>query len=76
MADRYAYIPLIGIFLMMVWGFADLSPATQLSAVPSAMVIGLLSTATYRQIGYWSNSYDLGSHALAVTQNNSCASRG
>jgi protein O-mannosyl-transferase len=70
MADRYAYIPLIGMFLMVVWGFADFSPSTKLSTVASALAITLLCAATYRQTGYWSTSYDLWSHTLAVTQNN------
>lgn len=70
MADRYAYIPLIGIFLIGVWGFADFSPSTKLSAVTATLAIMVLCAATYRQIGYWSTSYDLWSHTLAVTQNN------
>jgi len=70
MADRYAYVSLIGIFLMIVWGAADLSPSVTLSAAAGLAGIALLSAATYRQIGYWSNSYDLWSHTLAVTQNN------
>ncbi|HEX4783138.1 MAG TPA: tetratricopeptide repeat protein [Candidatus Sulfotelmatobacter sp.] len=74
MADRYAYIPLIGIFVMTVWTAADwakekkLRLATQL--VPAICVLIALSFATYRQIGYWRSSLDLWTHALAITPPN------
>lgn len=74
MADRYAYIPLIGIFVMLAFGGADLVEQKKLGAVSSAMaaacVLLALSAATYRQLGYWSSSYDLWSHTLAVTEKN------
>jgi protein O-mannosyl-transferase len=74
MADRYAYIPLIGIFVMIVWGAADLADSRQigLSArmIPAACVLLALSFATNRQLGYWSSNYDLWKHALAVTDRN------
>lgn len=74
MADRYAYIPLIGIFVMIVWTVADwakekkLGLATQL--IPTICLLIALSLATYRQIGYWRSSLDLWTHALAVTPPN------
>ena len=74
MADRYAYIPLIGIFVMIAWGAADLADSRQigLSArmIPAACVLLALSFATHRQLGYWSSNYDLWTHALAVTDRN------
>jgi protein O-mannosyl-transferase len=74
MADRYAYIPLIGIFIMIAWGAGDLADSRQigLSAcfIPAACVLLALSFATYRQLGYWSSNYDLWTHALAVTDRN------
>jgi protein O-mannosyl-transferase len=74
MADRYAYIPLIGIFVMIAFGavdFADLkklSPASQLA--PALIVLLALAFGTNRQIGYWQSSFDLWTHTLAVTKNN------
>ncbi len=74
MADRYAYIPLIGIFVMIVWTAADwakekeLAIATQL--IPAICLLVALSLATYRQVGYWRSNLDLWTHALAVTQHN------
>jgi Tfp pilus assembly protein PilF len=74
MADRYAYVPLIGIFIMIAFGFDDLANARKLPLVakvtPVVIVLLALGVLTWRQIGYWSNSYDLWSHTLAVTQKN------
>lgn len=73
MADRYAYIPLIGIFVMIAFGVADLAQQRNwrlLPVIPAAVVLIALSFATYRQIGYWQTNEDLWSHTLAVTANN------
>ena len=74
LADRYAYIPLIGIFIMIAWGIADLADSKQIGLVvrviPAACVLFALSFATNRQLGYWSSNYDLWTHALAVTGRN------
>ena len=72
MADRYAYIPLIGIFIMIGWGMADLAEAKHVRAVWCAIaalcVLTALGSVTYRQIGYWESDYDLYSHTLAVAE--------
>jgi protein O-mannosyl-transferase len=74
MADRYTYIPLIGLFLMVSWGGAEIAarwrkgPAA--AAGVSVMVIAALSLLTVRQIHYWQNSYQLYSHALSVVEGN------
>jgi protein O-mannosyl-transferase len=74
MADRYAYIPLLGIFFMIAFGMADLAREKQwnVAVLPTAATIVLLffAFATHRQIGFWQSSYDLWSHTLAVTRNN------
>jgi tetratricopeptide (TPR) repeat protein len=74
MADRYAYIPLIGIFVIIAWTAADLAEARRIPltarAVPVACVLIALAAVAYRQIGYWGSSYDLWSHTLAVTEKN------
>jgi len=74
MADRYAYLPLIGVFVMIAWSLGDLlshkaiPPARAVIAALCAL-IGL-SCVTYRQIGYWDSEYDLQAHTLAVTDLN------
>jgi protein O-mannosyl-transferase len=71
MADRYAYIPLIGIFVMVAFGLADLAEACRVNVsarlVPAACILVALAFATHRQLGYWSSSYELWSHTLSVT---------
>jgi protein O-mannosyl-transferase len=77
MADRYTYIPLIGLFVMIVWGAADLADRTSVNfrwrGVLSVIAMGALSFLTWRQIGFWRNSNDLWTHTLAVTTNNKVA---
>ena len=74
MADRYAYLPLIGVFLMAVWGAADLADSGQLSfrtrAKTAAIVLAVLAAFTWEQVTYWRSSYDLWSHAVRVTKDN------
>ena len=74
MADRYTYIPLIGIFIMVTWGiseFLDRRPRVQKMAI--CLIVGLLMMiifSTYRQVLYWENSFTLFQHALSSTENN------
>jgi len=73
MADRYAYIPLIGIFVMISYGIADWAgemKVAQALGLTGTVVLVALASVTYRQIGYWQSNVTLWSHALAVTQNN------
>ncbi len=74
MADRYAYLPLIGIFIMVGWGVAEWSaekhlPAALLPAVSIAVLLAL-SIAARRQIGYWSDNVILWTHTIQVTPPN------
>jgi Tfp pilus assembly protein PilF len=74
MADRYAYIPLIGVFVMIAWGAADLADTRRIAlssrVMAASCVLLALSFATHRQLGYWSSNSDLWTHALAVTDRN------
>jgi tetratricopeptide (TPR) repeat protein len=76
MADRYAYLPLMGIYLAAIWGFSDLaqkgSGALRRSLAAAAGVILLsFSVLAWRQAGFWHSNLELWSHAVAVTDNNS-----
>jgi protein O-mannosyl-transferase len=77
MADRYAYIPLVGIFVMIAWGLAHLAEARKVPTVwqpiPATCVLAALSVVTSRQLSYWDSEYDLWSHTLAVTERNAFA---
>jgi len=74
MADRYTYIPLIGVFVMLVWSVAELADHWKLGLtwrlVPAAVVLLSLSWAARRQLSYWDSGLDLWSHALTVNPNN------
>jgi len=74
MADRYAYISFIGLFLVVCWGVADFAKQRDLSPVwlrgASITVLLLLAAVTYRQIGFWGDNLTLWSHALEVTRGN------
>ena len=74
MADRYAYIPFIGLFILVCWGVSDLAAQRHLSPVAlrtaGVVVLALLTIVTYRQIGYWGDNLVLWQHALEVTNDN------
>jgi protein O-mannosyl-transferase len=77
MADRYAYIPVLGIFVMVIWGAADWADRAninlQFRAATAVLVLAAFSFLTWRQIGYWRSEYDLWSHDLEVAPDNSLA---
>src|SRR6266496_1071078 len=76
-ADRYTYLPHIGLFLLAVWFVADVTAVSQrksriaVSAAVTAIVV--LARAAFIQTSYWRNSETLWTHALAVTTNNDVA---
>jgi len=76
-ANRYAYVPLIGLFLMITWYASSLldeaNVGTAPRAVAASVILLALSALTWRQINYWRDGIDLWEHALAVTTNNSIA---
>ncbi len=74
MADRYAYVSFIGLFIMICWGVADCSrslhwPRALLPATTVAALL-VLSVLSYRQIGYWSDDLTLWTHCTEVTERN------
>ncbi len=74
MADRYHYLPSIGLAVMMAWGLPLLLPQKdiQKKILFPAGIIFLVSMSifSWKQCGYWENSIDLWSHALKITKNN------
>jgi tetratricopeptide (TPR) repeat protein len=77
MADRYSYLPLIGIFIILAWGAALLAGRDRLRrfAVSAAAVVLLAAcaTVTWFQLGYWKNSITLFSHAASSVVDNCIA---
>jgi tetratricopeptide (TPR) repeat protein len=76
-ADRYTYLPQIGLYIAVTWAVADLirSWRFQRMALSAAalVVVGVLSWRGWLQTSYWRNSETLFTHALAVTTNNDVA---
>jgi len=74
MADRYVYIPFIGLFLMSTLLAADWSRAHQLSvrwlAIPAVSCLLVLGILTYRQVGYWHDTESFWRRTVALTQDN------
>ncbi len=76
-ADRYTYLPQIGLYLMLTWAIADLFQSWRyrrsLLAVGAAIVLVALGRSARSQVPNWRNSESLWKHALAVTSNNHLA---
>jgi tetratricopeptide (TPR) repeat protein len=73
-ADRYTYIPYIGLLLMIAWGLPELFlkwPQRKIVlGLSMVIVLTILGICTHRQVGFWNDIFTLFSHTLNVTQNN------
>ena len=74
MADRYTYLPSIGIAIMIAWSIPSLFQREDIRKkilFPTAIaVLAVLAFLTWQQCGYWKNSINLWNHALKVTKDN------
>ena len=80
LADRYAYLPLLGIFIMVCWAIADFSdekhlPPAILPAWAVVVVIAALALVAHRQIGYWADNITLWTHTIEITAPNYIGTR-
>ena len=75
MADRYTYVPLIGLFIMVAMGVPHILPRWRyqklLLGISAALVISVLMVVTRSQVRHWRNDFTLYEHALNVTSENS-----
>ncbi|MCJ7663010.1 MAG: tetratricopeptide repeat protein [Desulfobacterales bacterium] len=73
-ADRYTYVPLIGLFIMIAWGVPDLFPPWRYKkialTISTTLLIVILMILTWSQVGYWQNGITLFTRTLKVTNNN------
>src|SRR5208337_1131730 len=71
LADRYTYIPLVGLFIIVAWAVPELLKKwhyrKEALIALSALCLLCLSLVTWRQVGYWHNSITLYDHTLEVT---------
>jgi tetratricopeptide (TPR) repeat protein len=74
MADRYTYVPLVGVFIALSWGLAavvkESRPARAGAAVVVIAALTALFAATSNQVTYWKDNAALCEHALKVTSGN------
>ena len=74
MADRYHYLPSIGIAVMLAWGIPFMFTREDIRKkylFPAGIVfLAIMTLLTWQQCGYWQNNLKLFSHALSVTKNN------
>ncbi len=77
MADRYTYLPLIGLFIAVVWSAAEIAarwPATGIwLALGAAAGLAACGALTWAQAGVWRTTSSLFAHAVAVTRDNEVA---
>jgi tetratricopeptide (TPR) repeat protein len=74
MADRYAYIPLLGIFVILCWSAASLADKycvpMAARAIGAAIIFIALALALHRQVGYWGDNVTLWRRTIQVTDAN------
>ncbi len=74
MADRYTYVPFIGLFVIVAWGVPEITARWRRSSTILALFAGTVILAmmicSWNQVRHWQNSITLFSHAVAVTSNN------
>jgi tetratricopeptide (TPR) repeat protein len=77
MADRYTYVPVIGLFVALIWSAAEWVPRTQrpvpAMATAAVVLLGTLGWLTWKQAQRWKSSLTVFAHALAVTRDNATA---
>lgn len=80
-ADRWAYVPLVGIYIMVTWWFvellnksiADIKLRKITLSLSGLMILCILAFLTWEQTGHWKNSNTVFQHAVKVTKNNDIA---
>jgi tetratricopeptide (TPR) repeat protein len=77
MADRYTYIPFIGLFIVVAWGMADISSKwsrlKNIQRLFAGVMLIFFAIAAWFQAGTWENGITLFFHTVKVTHNNSIA---
>ena len=73
-ADRYMYIPMVGLLIMLAWGAAEVTARWRFRKILLSSIAGIclsaLMVCTWLQVGYWRNSFTLLSRAISVTSGN------
>jgi protein O-mannosyl-transferase len=71
MSDRYAYIPLIGIFIIIAWGVPELISKwrykEKILSISAGIIISILLVITWKQVSHWKSSVTIFQHTIKVT---------
>jgi tetratricopeptide (TPR) repeat protein len=74
LADRFTYVPMVGVLVAVVWGAGDLAarsaPMRAAAGLTAGLALGLLVGQTRVQLGYWRDAETLYTRTLAVTERN------
>jgi len=74
MADRYTYVPLLGVFWIVIWGVAGVSARWRASggavACAAVLMLGICAMRTRTQLNYWRDGEALFRHTIALTKDN------
>jgi len=74
MADRYAYLPFIGLFIMVCWGVSDLAEQQHVPVIllrcASVIVMLALAVVTHHQLAYWNDNVTLWTHSIEASTDN------
>ena len=74
MADRYTYVTIPGLFIMIAWGIPELLKTVpyrnMMLGTTAVVLLAACAIMTYRQVGYWQNTITLFEHTLDVTKDN------
>ncbi len=74
MADRYAYLPFIGLFLMVCWGVSELAERRHVPVIAlrsaGMIVLLVLAVVTHHQLAYWNDNVTLWTHAIEASTDN------
>ncbi|HEX4121900.1 MAG TPA: tetratricopeptide repeat protein [Verrucomicrobiae bacterium] len=70
MADRYSYVPMAGILILVVWTASEVVRARWILGAAAGLAIAACAVLTPVQVGYWHDSDTLFQHAVAVTKDN------
>jgi Tfp pilus assembly protein PilF len=77
LADRWAYVPYVGLFAALIWGLARLrkryAVSVNLAAIVGVSILVLFAAFSYRQVSHWQNSLTLFQHAVRVDPDNDVA---
>ncbi|MGA2904905.1 MAG: tetratricopeptide repeat protein [Candidatus Korobacteraceae bacterium] len=74
MADRYAYLPFIGLFIMVCWGVSELAERRHVPVIvlrcAGVIVLLVLAVVTHHQLAYWNDNVTLWTHAIEASTDN------